>query len=203
MMQRLTRVALLGWALGVLVWAIQGSAAGDEEKKVDLQVGDAAPAFEALDEAGQKWKSADHVGKKYLVVYFYPGDFTPGCIRQAQSFRDNMNKLTDQGVEVIGISGDAVATHALFKQAQKINFTLLSDEDGSLAKKFGVPVGAGGQVKTKDGADKPVTLKRAVTESRWTFILGKDGKILYKNTKVNPVDDSKQVAAFIEKLEKK
>jgi peroxiredoxin Q/BCP len=180
-----------------------GTESAAEEKKVDLQVGDTAPAFEAPDDQGQTWQSSEHVGKKYLVLYFYPGDFTPGCTRQAETFRDNMNQLTDAGIEVIGVSGDNVTTHALFKKAQKLNFTLLADEDGSLAKRFGVPVGAAGTVKTKDAEGNSVTLKRGVTLSRWTFIIGKDGKILYKNTKVNPVQDSKEVAAFIEKQEKK
>jgi peroxiredoxin Q/BCP len=174
-----------------------------DEKKVELNVGDPAPVFQTTDDQGQPWKSADHVGKKYLVVYFYPGDFTPGCTTQAQKFRDNMNKLNDQGIEVIGVSGDSVATHALFKTAQKLNFTLLGDEDGNLAKQFGVPVGAGAEVRTKGTDGKVVVLKRGATAARWTFIIGKDGKILYKNTKVNPVVDSQEVAAFIEKLEKK
>jgi thioredoxin-dependent peroxiredoxin len=189
--------------LGVIVLAMGGIAAAADEKKVDLKVGDAAPAFAGTDDKSLPWKSADRVGKKYIVIYFYPGDFTPGCMRQAQAFRDNMNKLAAQGVEVVGVSGDALTTHQLFKKDQKLNFTLLADEDGSLAKKFGVPVGKGGEVKVKDADGKPVTLKRAVTAARWTFIIGKDGKIAYKNTRVNPGQDSKQVADFIEKLEKK
>ena len=55
-----------------------------------------------------------------------------------------MLKLTEKGVEVIGVSGDSVQTHELFKKAQKLNFTLLADEEGIVAKKFGVPVGPGG-----------------------------------------------------------
>ena len=114
-----------------------------------------------------------------------------------------MNKLTAKGVEVVGVNGDVVTTHQLFKKDQKLNFTLLADEDGSLAKKFGVPLGKGGEVKRKDADGKQVTLKRGVTAARWTFIIGKDGKIAYKNTSVNPTQDSKQVADLIEKLEKK
>jgi len=166
-------------------------------------VGDPAPTFEGTDDQGQPWKSADRVGKKYVVVYFYPGDFTPGCIKQAQSFRDNMNRLAAKGVEVVGISGDGVKTHERFKKAQKLNFTLLADEQGVLAKKFGVPVGKGGRVRIKDAKGELVTIERVVTTARWTFVIGKDGKIAYKNTKVNPVLDSKQVAEFIEKREKK
>jgi peroxiredoxin Q/BCP len=173
------------------------------DKKVDRKVGDVAPVFEGTDDQGLRWKSADRVGKKYVVVYFYPGDFTPGCIKQAQNFRDTMNQLTARGVEVVGISGDGVGAHVMFKKAQKLNFTLLADEEGKLARQFGVPVGKGGEVRVKDGQGNLVTLKRGVTAARWTFIIGKDGKVAYRNTRVNPAQDSKQVADFIDKVQKK
>jgi len=189
---------LLAFALTLV-----GPALAADEKKVELKVGDPAPAFEASDEQGKPWKSADHVGKKYLVIYFYPGDFTPGCTVQAKSFRDNMNRLSEKGVVVVGVSGDAVATHALFKKAQMLNFTLLSDEDGSLAEKFGVPVGKGAAVKAKDSDGQPIQLQRKVTAARWTFVIGKDGNIVRKNTNVSPGLDSKQIMDFIEQLETK
>ncbi len=194
---------LLAWMVAALDLIASAAMASDDDKKVDLKVGDTAPAFRSTDDQGATWKSSDHLGKKYIVVYFYPGDFTPGCITQAKKFRDNLNKLYDQGAEVVGISGDSAKTHALFKQVYKLNFTLAADEDGSLAKRFGVPVGPGGEVKTKDADGKPITLKRAVTTARWTFIIGKDGKIAYMNTKVDPVKDTRQVADILEKLEKK
>jgi peroxiredoxin Q/BCP len=198
--------AILGRGiLGVVALAVIGVAAAADDKKVDLKEGDLAPAIAGTDDQGKAWKSSDRSGEKYIVVYFYPGDFTPGCIRQAQSFRDGMNKLTEKGVEVVGISGDSVKNHEMFKKDQKLNFTLLADENGELAKKFGVPVGKGGQVKLKekDAQGEQITIKRGVTISRWTFVIGKDGKIIYKNTKVNPALDSKQVTELIEKLEKK
>jgi peroxiredoxin Q/BCP len=83
-----------------------------------------------------------------------------------------------------------------------LNFTLLADEDGSLARKFGVPVGKGGEVKAKDAEGQPVTLTRKVTAARWTFVISKEGKIASKNTRVIPGQDSKQVIEVIEKLEK-
>jgi peroxiredoxin Q/BCP len=178
---------------------------------VDLQGGALAPKFESVDERGQPWSSVDHVGKKYLVVYFYPADFTTGCIKQAETFRDSMNRLSDQGVEVIGVSGDAVRNHQLFKDAWQLNYTLLADETGAaVAGQFGVPVTAGGAVSPFSPDRKPLTdengqrmrLERKATFARWTFVIGKDGKVVYKNTKVNPVDDAKQVSEFILKLEK-
>src|ERR1700722_10200984 len=113
---------------GLLALALSGLAAA-ENAPTNLKEGDAAPAFEAKDDLGQPWKSTDHVGKKYVVIYFYPGDFTPGCTKQAQTFRDAMNRLAEKGIEVVGVSGDAVKTHELFKKAQQLNFPLLADED--------------------------------------------------------------------------
>src|SRR5205823_8006304 len=133
----------------------------------------------------------------------YPGDFTPGCTAQANAFRDAMHKLAEKGVEVVGVSGDSVRTHELFKKAQKLNFTLLADEDGAVAKRFGVPVGPGAEVKTKDADGNPLVIKRSATAARWTFVIGKDGKVAYKNTKVAPADDAKKIAEFIAKTEEK
>jgi thioredoxin-dependent peroxiredoxin len=162
-------------------------------------VGDAAPSFEATDDTGSTWKSSDHIGKKVVVLYFFPADFTGGCTAQACGFRDDMAKLTDKGVEVVGISGDSAKTHEAFKKFHKLNFNLLADEKGELAKKFGVPVDKGGTAKaTIDGAEK--TFERGVTIKRWTFVIGKDGKVAFKNDKVAAKDDSKKILEVVEKL---
>jgi peroxiredoxin Q/BCP len=194
------RPSVLGIVIGL--FAAAGFAAPDD-KKIDLKIGDPAPEVKLADDQGKEWKSADHVGKKYLVVYFYPGDFTPGCTAQAKAFRDTMHKLTEKGVEVVGVSGDSVATHSLFKRSQNLNFTLLADEDGAIAKLFGVPVGKGGKVKAKDADGKPIEITRNATAARWTFVIGKDGKIAYKNAKVTPALDAKAITEFIAKAEGK
>lgn len=187
----------LAWALSLVVLGSAGVAAA-----ADLKVGDPAPTFSAPDDTGKAWKSSDHVGKKIVVVYFYPADMTGGCTKQACGFRDDMKKLTDQGVEVVGVSGDSVRNHQLFKKAEMLNFTLLADEDGSVAKAFGVPVGPGGEItRTIDGKEE--VLKRGVTAKRWTFVIGKDGKIVSKNTEVKAADDSKAILALVEKLQAK
>jgi peroxiredoxin Q/BCP len=182
--------------------AILGSA-NCEDKPVELNVGDKAPAFDLRTDADKTWTLADHLGKKWIVIYFYLGDFTPGCTAQANAFRDAMNKLTELGVEVIGVSGDSVKTHELFKKAQKLNFTLLSDEEGTVAKKFGVPFGKGGKVKAKDAEGQAIEIERAGTANWWTFIIDKDGKVAYKNTKVVPAQDAKAITEFITKADKK
>ena len=164
-----------------------------------VDVGQKAPSFEGTDDQGNPWKSADHVGKGVLVVYFYPAAMTGGCTKQACGFRDDMQALKDKGIEVVGVSGDAVQNLKFFKQAENLNFTLLADEKGEIAKAFGVPLKDGGSIKRKiDG--KPEVLKRGVTAARWTFVIDKEGKIALKNTKVNAAKDSKTVMSTIESL---
>jgi peroxiredoxin Q/BCP len=198
-MQLLAKFGMIWVFLCLSHWAV-GPAAGDDAK--DLKVGDPAPLFEGTDDQGKPWKSSDHVGKKVLVIYFYPADLTGGCTKQACGFRDDMNKLTDKGVEVLGISGDSVKNHQIFKKVHNLNFALLADENGGVAKRFGVPIRAGGDFKAKDADGQEVVLKRGVTIARWTFVIGADGKIAYKNTKVNAAEDSKQVLEVIAKLGK-
>jgi peroxiredoxin Q/BCP len=197
-MKFVATLTLAALAAAILV----GRSVSAADKGGGPKVGDKAPAFEAQDDQGNAWKSSDHVGKKILVVYFYPADLTGGCTKQACGFRDDMKKLTDKGVEVVGISGDSVKNHQVFKKVHTLNFTLLADEEGAVAKKFGVPFGGGGTFKTKDAEGNPVQLKRGVTIQRWTFVIDKNGKIAYKNPKVSPANDSKQILDVIGKLEK-
>ena len=188
--------------LGTVVGLFNATALADD-KKIELKLGDTAPTFQLKDDTGKTWSSSDHVGKKWVVIYFYPGDFTPGCTAQAKAFNAEMEKLTAKGVEVVGVSGDSVKIHEQFKQSMKLNFTLLADENGAVAKTFGVPVGKGATVKSRDADKNPIEFERAVTISRWTFVIGKDGTVNYKTEKVNPVDDAKKIAAFIESAKEK
>lgn len=185
--------------LAVLVLAALTAKA--EDKKVDLKVGDAAPVFEAQDDQGKTWKSSDVVGKKILVVYFYPADTTGGCTKQACGFRDDMKKLEDKDVVVVGVSGDSVRNHQLFKQKENLNFALLADEEGKVANAFGVPFTKGEKsVKaTIDGKEE--TLTRGGTALRWTFLIDRDGKIAMKNTQVKAAEDSKAILQKVEELQ--
>ncbi len=184
--------------LCVCVLTLGRISAADEK---ELKVGDPAPTFEAKDDQGNTWKSSDHVGKKFVVVYFYPADFTGGCTSQACAYRDDMGKLAAKGIEVVGVSGDSVKTHQQFKKSHNLNFSLLADEDGSMAKKFGVPFKPGGRaIKGKDADGKVIDINHdGVFTSRWTFVIGKDGKILYKNIVKNAANDSKAVLEAVEK----
>lgn len=172
---------------------------GAQDAPVDLKVGDPAPEFQSVDHTGAVWKSADHVGKKIVVLYFYPAAFTGGCTGQAMAYKTAMDKLAQQGAEVIGISGDGAKAQAAFRKHLKLDFPLLCDEKGEVAKMFGVPVKAGGTVKQKL-EDTVEEFTRGVTIARWTFIIGLDGKVAYKNTKVNPTKDSEAALEAIAKM---
>ncbi len=164
-----------------------------------LKVGATVPEFSALDDRGKKWNSKEHVGKKILVVYFYPADMTGGCTKQACAFRDDLPKLKGANVEVVGVSGDTVKNHQLFIKAHNLNFTLLADTEGNIAKTFGVPTRKGGSIqRTIDNED--FTLTRSLTTARWTFIIDLNGKLVHKNTTVNAAQDSKAVMKIVKKL---
>ena len=171
------------------------------DEKADVKVGDAAPVFQAQDDQGKAWKSSDYVGKKILVVYFYPADMTGGCTKQACGFRDDMKKLEAKDVVVVGVSGDSVRNHQLFKKAEELNFTLLADEEGKVADAFGVPFQKGKKSikRTVDGKEE--TLTRGGTAARWTFVVDRNGKIAMKNTKVKAAEDSKAILQKVEELQ--
>ena len=104
-----------------------------------LKIGDKAPSFAAVDANGTSFDSKDIIGKKPVVIYFYPKDNTPGCTMQACGFRDSYEDFIDLGAEVIGVSSDTVNSHKKFTTQYKLPFTLLSDSDKKLRKLFGVP----------------------------------------------------------------
>jgi peroxiredoxin Q/BCP len=175
-------------------------ARADEPESVNLKAGDTAPLFECKADDGSVWKLADHLGKRVVVVYFYPAAMTGGCTRQACAFRDDMEALRKSGVEVVGVSGDEVFGLQLFKKVHGLNFTLLADTDGAVARKFGVPLRAGGEI-TREVDGQTHVLKRGVTAARWTFVIDKNGKIAMKNTQVDAANDSRAVAEFVARLQ--
>lgn len=202
-------------ALAACVVVGPGGACAEEkpdEKRVDLKVGDPGPTFQGrvdLPTSKQQdkpspehppvWKSKDHVGKKILVVYFYPADLTPGCTKQACNYRDAVKKLKRNDVEIIGVSGDEVDNHRRFRKEHGLNFTLLADPKGKIAKAFGVQLSDGGDIDFKlDG--ETVTFHRGVTARRWTFVIGPDNTIVYKDQNVDPRKDTANVLKVIAKI---
>jgi peroxiredoxin Q/BCP len=111
--------------------------------KVGLAVGDAAPDFELHDAGGAVVRLADFKGRKCVVLYFYPKDDTPGCTKEACTFRDRYEDFTAAGAEVIGVSSDSGDSHRSFAKKHRLPFTLLSDRGGAVRKQYGVPATLG------------------------------------------------------------
>jgi peroxiredoxin Q/BCP len=103
-----------------------------------LEVGDKIPNFSAKDSYGNDFESNSIIGKKPVVLYFYPKDNTPGCTAQACSFRDQYEDFKDLGADVIGISSDSESSHQKFTKQYNLPFMLLSDSDKKLRNLFGV-----------------------------------------------------------------
>ena len=203
------------WLLVAFVLTVCGAIQAADEPQPTAPaagpaVGDAMPAFESTDDQDRPWKSADYVGKKVLVLYFYPGDFTGGCIKQVEAYRDGLATLDELGVELVGVSGDEVATHKLFKETYGLKHALLADSKGELAKLMGIPVSAGSRVIPAGPDRKPLldadgkrfALQRPVTIARWTVVVDREGKIAAVRNIVNPVTDSEEVLKIVKALPK-
>lgn len=164
-------------------------------------LGEKVPNFSTLDQNGEKWTLKSNLKKAdYLVIYFYPAAFTGGCTKQACSYRDQKGELAKVGASVAGVSGDNPETLALFALENSLNFTMLADESGEIASIFGVPQSEGGTIQREiKGAN--LDLARGTTIQRWTFILNKDGELIYKDTEVDAEADSGKVLEYLSSLQ--
>ncbi|MEE9368441.1 MAG: peroxiredoxin [Pontiella sp.] len=164
---------------------------------VAVDVGQQTPSFEAKDQDGNSWNLSDHLGEKHVVLYFYPAAMTGGCTKQACAYRDHY-KAGEATFDVVGISGDPVQNLKWFQQAEGLNFILLSDPDGTIAKAFGVPVKERDDSITRTVNGEEVVLTRSATAARWTFIIDPEGKVVYRNNQVKPVADLGNVLGFLQ-----
>lgn len=164
-----------------------------------LDVGNAVGTFAANDDEGNLWSLDEHLGKKNVIVYFYPAAMTGGCTKQACAYRDESASLNDLDAVVIGVSGDSVNNLKLFKEAHGLNFTLLSDINGNIAKLFGVATRDGGSIE-REIAGAAHTLTRGITTMRWTFVIDKQGNVVYKDDAVKATEDTSNVLAQLKKL---
>ncbi len=180
----------------VVAYTLVGLAASADTPKV----GDFAPAFEATNQDGHPWKLADHLGK-YVVVYFYPAAMTGGCTKQACSYRDFVDEGSGIDLEIVGISSDTPQSLKFFQQANQLNFPLLSDPDGTIAKRYGVPVKEGKKSIRRSVDGQEVVLERSSTAARWTFIIDRQGRLVDINTKVRAAEDRNTVIEFIRNRE--
>jgi len=108
-----------------------------------VKVGDKAPDFTLPSQMGDNVTLSEFLGKKNIVLYFYPKDETPGCTREACTFRDSYEELTSLGAEVLGVSGQSVASHKSFATHHGLPFILLSDVGNKLRELYGVPSSMG------------------------------------------------------------
>jgi peroxiredoxin Q/BCP len=149
-----------------------------------VEVGDKAPSFELLDQNGKSFTSNDVIGREIVVIYFYPKDDTPGCTKEACSFRDNFEAFTDAGVQVIGVSADDVQSHKKFADKYKLPYTLLSDTENKVRKLFGVKGDLFGLIP-----------------GRVTFVVDKNGVVRHVfNSQMNAEKHITESLAAIEKL---
>lgn len=168
----------------LLIAAPAFGAAADAE--TGPAVGQAAPEFRLQDQKGE-WHTLAEERGKWVVLYFYPKDFTPGCTTQVCAFRDDILELRKAGADVFGVSLDDVKSHAEFASKYKVPFRLLSDADSSVAKSYGV-----------------LTAKLGVNYARReTFLIDPEGRIAKRYVDVDPKENSKQVLADLAALKKK
>jgi peroxiredoxin Q/BCP len=175
-MERDMKWLILVGLLGALVLAASRMAQADEVPKV----GEAAPDFNLPDQHGHMHTLKEYAGK-WLVLYFYPKDDTPGCTQEACAFRDDLHQLTDLGAQVVGISVDDSDSHAEFAQKYHLPFPLLADKSTKVAQRYGVLMNL-------------LLLKMA---RRYTFLIDPQGRI---NKVYDKVETSRHSREIIEDM---
>jgi thioredoxin-dependent peroxiredoxin len=110
-----------------------------QRTKGKVEVGSVAPDFTLPSQSGEMVRLRDFIGNKPVVLFFYPKDDTPGCTKQACTFRDEFESFRDLDAEVVGVSSDSVESHRSFVEKYSLPFTLLSDEGGKVRKLYEVP----------------------------------------------------------------
>lgn len=144
-----------------------------------------APDFTLNDDAGQAHNLADYKGR-WVVLYFYPKDDTPGCTTEACSLRDARDDITDLGAEIIGISKDEPSSHEKFKAKYSLNFTLLSDPEGKVIEAYGA---WGKKMFGKEGI------------LRKTFLIDPTGMVQKVYGRVTPLGHGEQVIEDLKRLQ--
>ena len=146
-----------------------------------------AKDFNLPDQDGNYHKLGDFAGK-WLLLYFYPKDDTPGCTKEACTFRDGLNELQKRGVEVVGVSKDSVDSHKKFAEKYKLNFTLLSDPEHKVIESYG----AWG-IKKFMGKEFTGTLRNS-------YLINKAGEIVKEYKSVNPLTHFSEIVSDLDKL---
>jgi len=177
-MKRNITVTLLFVALATVFGFTAVGIANDQ-----VTTGDPAPEFELSDQNGQLHSLEDY-RDRWVVLYFYPKDETPGCTTEACEFRDNIFAYRDLNAQILGVSLDDAESHKAFAENHGLPFPLLADVDGEASTAYGVKTRMFGMTVAK----------------RQTFIIGPDGAIAKHYEKVNPAEHSDEVLADLRKL---
>jgi peroxiredoxin Q/BCP len=146
------------------------------------KIGDTAPDFEGATYNGTMVRLRDYLGKKNVVLYFYPKDDTRGCTIEACSFRDKLNSLTALWTEVVGVSVDSLESHKQFAEKHNLNFPLVSDHDKRISQTYGALSDDGSQAE------------------RMTFIIDRQGRVASVFTKVDVTKHTDEVVAALKQL---
>ncbi len=149
-----------------------------------LAEGTKAPDFALPDQDNNNHKLSDYLGK-YVILYFYPKDSTPGCTKEACSFRDNIESLKDKGVVVLGVSADSIESHKNFYKRYNLNFPLLSDTKKEVIKQY------------EALGEKKLFGKVFEGVLRVSYIIDKKGVILKVYPRVNPLIHAREVLGYI------
>jgi peroxiredoxin Q/BCP len=150
------------------------------EPEIKLKEGDQAPAFTVATNGGGKLSLSDFKGQN-VILYFYPKDDTPGCTKEACSFRDNYAELKKRGAVVLGVSTDSAKSHDKFVDKFKLPFTLLVDDEKKIVQDYGV------------WGEKKFMGRTYMGTHRVTFLIGPDGKIKKIWPKVKPEEHVEEV----------
>lgn len=153
------------------------------------KIGSKAPAFKAPDQDGQIRSLKDYAGK-WVILYFYPKDDTPGCTKEACGFRDGFAKYKRAGIEVIGVSVDSVKKHQKFVEKYSLPFTLLSDEEKKIVTAYGV------------WGEKKFMGRTYMGTNRVSYLIDPSGKIAKVYVKVKPEEHADEVLADVKTLTK-
>lgn len=155
-----------------------------------LTIGAPAPDFSAVTDKGDRVSLASLRGKN-VVLYFYPKDDTPGCTKEACSFRDNLPHFEGINAVILGVSRDDAASHAKFVKKFELNFPLLVDETGAITEAYGVWV------------EKSMYGKKYMGIERSTFLIDADGRLAEIWSKVKVDGHTEEVLSALQKLVKK
>ena len=167
--------------VGLLLWRMSAFANRDLPK-----AGDPAPAF-ALPDQNAKTRSLAEFRDRWLVLYFYPKDDTPGCTEQACTFRDDLHKLEAMGAQVVGVSVDDVASHLAFARKYNLPFPLLADASGAVAARY--------------GSIRDLVLVKFARRN--TFLIDPQGRIAKIYLSANTSRNSQEVIDDLQKLRSK